>query len=83
MCSVDDGIFILDITTEEFIQIRTGCGASHSRRYVTSSVSSDGEKIILGRQDRRGKGKKKIEEAYNIVIMNADGTDEQVIELED
>ncbi len=49
--------------------------------YFFPSWSPDGDKIILTRLDRRSIGRNKIEEAYSIVMMNVDGSGEEVIEL--
>lgn len=82
ICSRHEGVFIFDFVAEQFTQINSGC-SSFSRRYINPSVSSDGKKIILTRQDRRDRGRNKIEEAYSIVMMNVDGSDEEVIVLGD
>ena len=83
ICSRHEGVFIFDFVAETFTQIKSGCGSSFSRRYINPSVSSDGDKMLVTRQDRRSKGRNKIEEAYSIVIMNTDGTGEEVIDLSD
>lgn len=83
ICSRHEGIFIFDFISETFTLIKSGCGSSFSRLYINPSVSSNGNKILLTRYDQRSIGRKKIEEAYTIVMMNTDGTGEEVIDLSD
>lgn len=78
-------LYVINLISKDFTILKEFCNLGN-RRYRFADVSGDGEKILLTREDQQrlgGQNSNRYYVATNIVIMNADGTDEEVIELGD
>jgi hypothetical protein len=76
-------LYIIDVINKDFTILKEFCDLG-SRRYRYADVSSDGKKILITREDHKrlgGKNSGRYYVATNIVIMNADGTGEEVVDL--
>lgn len=76
-------LYIVNVFTKDFSIIKEFCD-SGSRVYRYPSVSRDGEKILLTREDSKrigGKNSTRVLIATSIVMMNVDGSGEEVIAL--
>jgi hypothetical protein len=76
-------LYVIDLISKDFTVLKEFCDLG-SRRYRYADVSSDGKKILITREDHKrlgGKNSGRYYVATNIVIMNADGTGEEVVDL--
>lgn len=76
--SSNAGIHITDIFSEQTITVANGC---ESKKYSHPSMSMDGQKIIAGRNDLIDIDPNTLYTEFNIVVMNADGSNEQILNL--
>jgi len=73
-----DGIYDYNVYSQQLTKLRCSCS---SKWYIGGSTNSDNSKIIYGLSLLTRLDGQTVHEDREIVIMNTDGTDEQVIEI--
>lgn len=73
------GIYKININTEQIEKIKETC---ENRVYIHSAYSPISNKLIFTRLDREQVGPQTIQNTTRIVMMNTDGTGEEVIDLD-